>query len=322
MIHPYQQIIDANINRVSEGLRVIEDFTRFISRQKPLTLELSRIRKEVNQTEINLIPNLLIRDTTKDMRAAEVPARRPDSVSLLKANFKRIEEGLRVLEEYTGNSLFNKFRYRMYELEKEILLTSLKQPLQPGVYLISDDPKILVQGLKWNVSVIQLRDKKGRKEEILKKALFLAKKAKAVGIPFIVNDYLDIAMLSEADGLHTGQDDLDIPSLRKMLGPHKILGRSTHSLAEGLKAQKDGADYVGIGPIFATATKPERAPIGLSYLKKAKEKLAIPYVAIGNVNLQTLEEIAPCQPPLVAIVRAYKDIPKIQKKYMLELRSR
>lgn len=318
MIHPYQQIIDANINRVSEGLRVIEDFTRFISKQKNITQELSRIRKAINQTETDLIPNLLIRDTSKDMRAREVPAGRPDSQSLLKANFKRVEEGLRVLEEYTGNSLYNKFRYRMYDLEKEILLTSLKQTLKPGVYLISDDPKILLLGLRWKVSAIQLRDKKGSKAAILKKALALAKKAKAAGIPFIVNDYLDIALLCDADGFHAGQDDLDTLSLRKLLGPHKILGRSTQTLEEGLLAQKDGADYVGIGPIFATATKPEKAPIGLEYLKQAKEQLTIPYVAIGNINLKTMAEVAVAAPPLVAIIRAYKDIPKIQKNYMLE----
>lgn len=314
----YHQIIDANINRVTEGLRVIEDHTRFVARNKKLTDTLATLRKEVSKST-NIVHHLSIRDTTQDMRAFEPPPTRKDIADLLKANFKRVEEGLRVLEEYTGNPMFNRARYVVYELEKEIVLTAFKKTIKPGVYLISDDPKILEQGLIWGVSCIQLRDKVSLKAVILKKARLLQKKAKKAGIPFIVNDYLDIAILSDADGLHVGQDDLDIALIRKLFGPHKIIGKSTHSLAQGLKAQKEGADYVGIGPIFATPIKSDQSAIGFDYLREAKHKLTIPYVAIGDINLTTMPQIAKLRPPLVAVVRAYQEIPAMLKKYKQEL---
>lgn len=309
----YYQVIDANINRVSEGLRVIEEYVRFVTLQKDFTLQLADIRRQLNKTEDSRIQNLLSRGT--DVRAAEPAPPRKDIFDLLKANFKRVEEGLRVLEEYTGEPSYNKARFAVYMLEKEILLQSLKQTFKPGVYLISDDPKVLEQGILWNVSAIQLRDKTSTKQVVLEKAYALQQKAKKAGVPFIVNDYLDIARLSDADGLHTGQDDMDIAPIRKLLGPHKIIGRSTNTLAQGIQAQKDGADYVGIGPIFATPTKFDRAAIGFEYLKAAKKQLTIPYVAIGGVNLDTMAEIAPYAPPMVAVVRAYQDIPKITKTY-------
>lgn len=311
----YNQIIDANINRVAEGLRVIEDYARFIYRHKKLTNELALLRKQINSTEKDFVPHLLIRNTEHDMRAREVPIVRKNIQQLLKANFKRVEEGLRVLEEYTGNSFYNRARYRVYDLEKDILLSAMRKTLKPGVYLISDDVKILEKGLLWGVSCIQLRDKKSPKEIVLKKAITIGKKAKAAGIPFIVNDYLDIAILSDADGFHSGQDDMGVQFLRKILGPHKIIGKSTHNLKEGKKAEKEGADYVGIGPIWSTLTKPEEKAIGLNYLRKAENSFSIPYIAIGGVNLSTMPELLFLKPPLVAIVSAYKEIPAIIKKY-------
>jgi thiamine-phosphate pyrophosphorylase len=249
------------------------------------------------------------------MRATDIPPKREDIPTLLKANFKRIEEGLRVLEEYTGNSLYNRIRYEIYTLEKEIILTALKPILCSGVYLISDNELILEQGLTWKVSAIQLRDKINSKQIILKKALRIQKKAKQAGIPFIINDYLDVALLSDADGLHTGQDDLAIPLIRQLLGPHKLIGRSTQTLKEGIKAQEDGADYIGIGPILSTPSKPEQQAIGLNYLKLANKHITSPYVAIGGINLKTMAQIAPCKPPLVALIRAYKESLEIKKKY-------
>ena len=315
MKHTYHQIIDANLNRVAEGFRVIEDYTRFISKQKSVTSTLAKLRKEINQSESEPLNNLLIRNSDEDMRAKEIPKKREDILDLLKANFKRVEEGLRVLEEYTGESLYNKIRYEVYDLEKEVVLRAMKKNLKPGVYLISDDINVLEQGIAWGVSVIQLRDKKSPKHQVLQKALKIKEKAKSAGVPLIINDYIDIAMIVDADGFHSGQDDIAIPSVRKILGPHKIIGRSTMTLAQGLKAQKEGADYIGIGPIWSTVSKPERSPIGLDYLKKAQREIKIPYVAIGDINLAHMAEIEPFRPPLVALIRAYKEIPEIQKKY-------
>jgi thiamine-phosphate pyrophosphorylase len=315
MKHMYQQIIDANLNRVAEGFRVIEDYTRFISKQKSVTDQLAKLRKEINQSESEPINNLLIRNTNEDMRAKEIPKKREDIIDLLKANFKRVEEGLRVLEEYTGDPTYNKIRYDVYDIEKEVVLGAMRKKLKPGVYLISDDLSILEQGIKWKVSAIQLRDKKSSKKIVFGKALAIKEKAKKAGVPLIINDYIDIAILSDADGFHSGQDDIGIQSVRKILGPHKIIGRSSSTLAEGLKAQKDGADYIGIGPIWASDSKPEYKAIGVDYLRKAKEQITIPYAAIGDINFKHMADIFLFRPPLVALIRAYREIPAIQKKY-------
>ncbi len=313
MNYIYRQIIDANINRVCEGLRVIEDYTRFSSQQKSATDTLARLRKQISHSETEHVRNLLPRNTGHDLRAGEVPAKRPDIVSLLKANFKRVQEGLRVLEEYAGNPLYNAIRYQVYNLEKEVILRAMRPTLDPGVYLISHDLKILEQGLKWKVSAIQLRDKTSPKQIILKKALSLAPKAKRAGVPFIVNDHLDIALASDADGLHTGQDDLDLVTIRKLLGPHKLIGRSSHNLKQGLAAQAAGADYLGIGPIWSTPTKPEGKAIGFQYLRVVKKNIRIPYVIIGGVNLKSIKQLAQFRPRHVAVISAWREIPNITK---------
>lgn len=313
MRNDYYQVIDANINRVTEGLRVIEEYTRFLTSQKKITDHLAKLRKEISHTEKEYLKDLLSRGS--DMRAGEPPPQRKDIETLLRANFKRVEQGLRVLEEYTGNPFYTKKRFEVYGLEKEIIVSSQKKILQRGVYLISDDEKILEQGLKWKVSAIQLRDKKSSKKVILQKAFRLKAKAQKAGVPLIVNDYIDIAIASDADGFHSGQDDIPIQQVRDIVGPHKIIGRSTHTLAEGLKAQKQGADYIGVGPIWSTISKPEYKAIGFDYLKKAKEQIAIPYVAIGDINFAHMSELSSSLPPLVALIRAYKEIPEIQEKY-------
>jgi len=307
------QIIDANLNRIAEGLRVIEEYCRFVSKNAAQTQELAQIRKQINQSETRSDELLNGRDTTKDMRSGELPSQRKSLWDLLKANFKRVEEALRVLEEYTGNALYNRLRYRMYELEKDILLTHLKPTLKPGVYLISDQVEVLEKGLKLGVSLIQLRDKTASKSEIFQKAKQLQALATPSQIPFIVNDFLDIALSINADGFHSGQDDLPIQAQRALLGPHKIIGRTTHTLQEGIEAQAQGADYVSVGPIWETPSKPGREGIGFNYLKEASKQLSIPFVAIGGINGQNIHELLPYSPPLVGLIRAIKDIPMIQK---------
>ncbi|MBT5856160.1 thiamine phosphate synthase [bacterium] len=309
-------IIDANINRVAEGLRVIEEYCRFIAGNKSLTDQLATLRKTVAQTESaeTRISHLNARETASDMRAKETPPQRKNLHDLLTANFKRVNEGLRVLEEYTGNAIYNQCRYDCYDLEKTILLTLLKPIIKPGIYLISHDPEILIKGLKWGVSLIQLRAKDETKETIYNKAQSLIQPAKDAGIPFIINDYLDIAKSLNADGLHTGQDDIPISDQRQLLGPHKLIGRTTHDLEQGLIAQSDGADYVSVGPIWDTPSKPNRPGIGMDYLQAASTELHIPYVAIGGINHSTIDQVIPLSPPLIGLIRDYDRIPEMQTK--------
>ena len=307
-------IIDANINRVSEGLRVIEDYLRFVVQNEPLTLKLAAFRHTLNKTETNFTDHLLIRDTDKDQRANMTPPKRPNIEDLLKANFKRVQEGLRVLEEYTGNATYSTLRYDAYMLEKEVFLNAIKPKISKGFYLISDDVDILLKGLEWGVSFVQLRDKHASKDVIYQKAVdFQARKPKT-DIPFIINDFLDIAKAVEADGLHTGQDDLPVDVLRNIWGDHKLFGRTTHDFSQGQLAVEQGADYVSVGPIWETPSKPNREGIGFDYLQKA-DTLGVPFVAIGGINSDLIEDVMAFKPPLVGVIRDYASIPELTARY-------
>lgn len=311
----FNQVLDANINRVSEGLRVIEEYTRFVWKEKDLTQQLAQLRKRINAALPQSNALLHIRDIEKDMRAKEVPSERKSLKDLLIANFKRVQEGLRVLEEYTGNAIFNECRYDAYQLEKQVVLPLVKHSTLKGIYLISSDVDVLKKGVEWGVPLIQLRDKYASKEEIYNKSKAAMALTKGTSTKFIVNDFLDIALLLDADGLHTGQDDLDIRLLRSLLGDHKVLGRTTHTLEQGVAAQHQGADYVSVGPLWETPSKPGRPGIGFDYLSKASESLTIPYVAIGGIDKTRIEQVMAYSPPLVGLIRDYQQIPYFQSLF-------
>ena len=305
----YDQILDANVNRASEGLRVIEEYVRFVRSDSSLTSMVSSMRKSINSLFPQSASLLSSRQVSGDVRAKEKPVSRETLFDLLSANFKRVQEALRVLEEYSGKSACNGFRYDCYDLESKILLLAKKPVLLAGVYLISDDPAVLEKGLSWGCSMVQLRDKFATKQEIYNKAVAVSEVSKKHSVPFIVNDYVDIALLVDADGLHTGQDDISVRSLRELMGDEKILGRTTHSLDQGVLAERDGADYVSVGPIYRTPSKPDRDPIGYDYLKKARSSLSIPYVAIGGIDDRSISSVMDCCPPMVGVIRSFDCVP-------------
>ena len=310
----FERIIDANINRCIEALRTLEEYTRFISLDAASCNQLKGLRHSLSRSfsQEQRKAQLLSRNSEFDIRSSENNPSRNDLLDILQANFSRLQEALRVLEEYTSKPEFNRARYLSYDLEKNILAPLMCNKIPKGIYLISDNVDILVQGLEWHVSCIQLRGKSASKTKLLEKALFIAPLAKKAAIPFIVNDYLDVALSAQADGLHTGQDDLPIHYLRSIVGPNFILGRTTHSLKQGLKAQQESADYVSVGPIWETPSKPNREGIGFEYLKQATYKLQIPYVAIGGINLSNAKHIVEEKPPLIGLIRDYKHIPELQ----------
>jgi thiamine-phosphate pyrophosphorylase len=139
--------------------------------------------------------------------------------------------------------------------------------------------------------IIQLRDKISDKSEVFKTALAIKKVLRKSSNIFIVNDHADIAKLANADGVHLGTSDLPLAAARKLLGRGKIIGCSCANLKQVLLGQDQGADYLGLGAIFSTATKPESAPLGLSKLKALKNKIKIPIFAIGGINETNIKEV-------------------------------
>lgn len=175
-----------------------------------------------------------------------------------------------------------------------------KFDLPIGVYAITDsksgkNKKFLEYCedlLKGGAKIIQYREKKRDLKLLLEEAKALRKLTLKYNATFIVNDYLDIALLSEADGIHIGQDDLPIKDVRKILGENKIIGISTHNPQEAQQAIIDGADYIGVGPIFYTETKDDVcAPVTLEYLDFVNKNIKLPYVAIGGIKENNIDKV-------------------------------
>lgn len=157
----------------------------------------------------------------------------------------------------------------------------------PGKDLV----QVMEQTLIGGADILQLRNKTGPWEVVLQEAVALRELTRKYGVPFIVNDYVDIAIQVDADGVHIGQDDMPIAEARRLLGPEKLIGVSTHSLEQALKAERDGADYIGVGPVYPTDTKPGRAAVTTSYVAEAAAHIRIPFVAIGGISLDNCDRV-------------------------------
>lgn len=163
----------------------------------------------------------------------------------------------------------------------------------------------IVNQIKYlGVDIIQLRDKESEKEDILREALGLHKLLFNTKTLFIINDYLDIAKIVDCDGIHIGQDDTSVEIARRALGRDKIIGVSCHSLKLAKKAQDCQADYISIGPIFSTLTKPEYKAVGLDLIKEVKDKIKIPFFVIGDINENNINEVLATGAKRIAVCRA------------------
>lgn len=281
------RIIDVNINRVREGLRVVEDIARFLLEDRRVTERIKGLRHRISSISPPLPYLLKERDIDGDIGQQIMDYKKDNWKDILSSNIKRIEEGCRVLEEFLGGE-FKKIRYELYSIEKDLAKPKIK-----GLYLIIDpeycEPiSVAEKAIKAGIDIIQLRDKRGNLREFLK----IGEKIRGISekITLIINDRLDVALSVNADGLHLGQDDLPIKYARKRF--YGIIGISCHSIREAIEAEKGGADYIGIGPIFKTKTKPKLSPIGYQIIKELKGKIKIPIVAIGGITLENLSYVS------------------------------
>ncbi|MBN1695026.1 thiamine phosphate synthase [candidate division WOR-3 bacterium] len=190
-----------------------------------------------------------------------------------------------------------------------------------GAYVITSNDHIRIarEACRGGARVIQYRDKNSSKQEMLKIADRIRKITKEYNSLFIVNDFIDIAHKSGADGVHLGQDDVPILSARETTPDDFIIGFSTHSLEQALTAEKEGADYIGIGPVFGTPTKEKYNPIGLSIVEEVIRSVKIPVVAIGGLDLDNIAELVKIGVQNVAMVRAFqeKTLEKVKKTNFL-----
>ena len=172
--------------------------------------------------------------------------------------------------------------------------------------------EIVERMLKGGARLIQLRDKEASAKDLLDAARACLKLTRAVRATLIINDRVDVAMAADADGIHLGQDDLTVAEARALLGQNKIIGVSTHSLAQLEAALATSANYFAVGPIFPTTTKANPAPVvGLELLRQARALTSLPLVAIGGITLENAAEVIAAGADSVAVISALYSMPEM-----------
>lgn len=335
------RIIDVNLNRATEALRVLEEISRFYLNDAIFSKRLKDIRHSICiffDSSYNFL--LKARNTEEDVGTCiENPTKTNreylNIICVFRSNFKRLEQSLRVLSEY--GDLDDRFRYQTYTLEKEMnekLNIKMKKYLLDNkkLYLVTNSDSFdsdeefldkIALALKCGVDIVQLREKSKPVSKIIKYGKVIRQLSSEYGALFIVNDRIDLAQILNADGVHLGQDDIDIAHAREILGNDKIIGISTHCPQDALNAVKNGADYIGVGPVYKTPTKPNREPAGLEYLKWVSENIDIPFFAIGSIDENSIDEVISHGANRVALVRAIMNsddvaltVEKLKKKLL------
>ena len=172
--------------------------------------------------------------------------------------------------------------------------------------------EVAAAAISGGATVIQFRDKEIRNSEAIEVCHKIHKLTREKGIPFIVNDRVEVARAVDAEGVHLGQEDMSFSSARKILGKEKIIGVSVETVGQALKAAKGGADYLGVGPIYPTATKVDAGEaLGVARLREIKKAVNLPVVAIGGINEENLEEVLKVGADGVAIISAVVGAPDI-----------
>lgn len=157
------------------------------------------------------------------------------------------------------------------------------------------------------VDIVQLREKEASKEDLKRAATSILEACRSAGIPFVVNDYPDVAAEIGADGVHVGQDDMPVPAARRTAGG--IVGLSTHSRQQIVAAEPVGPDYIGVGPVYETPTKPGRPGVGLELLSFAAQHCTLPWFAIGGIDRSNIEAVVAAGARRVVVVRAVTEAP-------------
>lgn len=327
------RILDANFNRAREALRVMEDFARFVLNDPLLTEACKALRHDT----ANIVARLA--DTTASQQTAgeslvqsrdilgdvgkEVTAdgeyARADAAHAAAAAGKRLSEALRSIEEY-GKTIdpslaarVEGLRYRGYELERRLALTVRARERFSGIRLYVLITESVCRGdwlstaeavLDGGADCLQLREKDLPDSELLNRARRLTDLCRSRGRLCIINDRPDIAAACVAHGVHLGQDDLPIAAARQILPTWAIVGVSTHTLEQAEAAASLSPDYVAVGPMFASRTKPQDHVPGAGLLAAASTRTSLPLVAIGGIDGNNVADLLKVASPIICVCSA------------------
>jgi thiamine-phosphate pyrophosphorylase len=305
------RVLDAAANRAREGLRVLEDFVRFTLDDTHLSRLLKNSRHELTKAmkQIDPVELLRSRDTQQDVGTRITTAAETARNSLpevVQANFKRVQEATRTLEEFgkvlspSIGETIEGIRYRLYTLEKAVLLTQTNRERLEGrnLYLLVTS-ELCQQGIETvvrestaaGVGIVQLREKSLSDRELVKLAKRIREWTRETDTLFIMNDRPDLAVLADADGIHVGQDELSVHEARRLVGPNRLVGVSTHTIEQARKAVLDGADYLGVGPVFPSMTKQFDQFVGLDFVRSVESEITRPWFVIGGINTENMQQV-------------------------------
>lgn len=158
--------------------------------------------------------------------------------------------------------------------------------------------------MKGGVGIVQLREKHLPDRQLMIRARRMREWTRESDVLFIMNDRPDLAVLADADGVHVGQEELSVKDARRIIGPDKLIGVSTHSIEQARQAVLDGADYIGVGPVFRSSTKSFDAFVGLDLVKQVAEEISLPAFAIGGINLENLDQVLAAGAERIAVTAA------------------
>ncbi len=303
-MNPTARIIDANANRAREAMRVMEDHARFVLNDDALSTKLKALRHDL-RSALELLPAGWIeanRDTPGDVGTSintENEQVRQSENDVVIAAGKRLSESLRSLEEF-GKIVSPEFgqqveslRYRGYAIEQDGLQRMGAVggcPQWKLCVLITESLcqlpwlDVVDAALRGGADCIQLREKNLPEGKLLGRAQAIVDRCQDAGAASIINDRPDIALMVGATGVHVGQTDLPVRHIRKIAGRSLVVGVSTSNLTQAEAAILSGADYIGVGPMFATTTKDKPTIAGPEYAKACIAKFDLPHLAIGGID--------------------------------------
>ncbi len=299
-----QRILDANINRAAEGMRVLEDIARFLLDKKELCGEIKQCRHELRSIALGVDQ---YRDTANDVGTThETPSERSREcvADIATAAGNRCAEALRVIEEVlkleNKGSEVEAMRYRVYDHAADVVLAlRVSQGRQwKCCYVLTTSCCVLPwrdtlqQSIDAGCDCIQIREKTMTTNALIEHTKEVVSAGNKCGVAVVVNDRVDVALIAKAAGVHLGAADMTVKEARQLCSNKLLIGATVHDLTDVTNALKEGADYLGIGPMFASVTKPDIQPAGPSLLTTVlNEYPSVRHLAIGGITAANAHDL-------------------------------
>jgi thiamine-phosphate pyrophosphorylase len=319
------RILDAAINRAGEGIRVVEDYVRMTLGDAHLSSVLKQLRHDLTTAVETIDPaqRIAARDSVNDVgrtikteseyKRGEIEPSESGALpsgGMIQANLARAQQALRTIEEFSKtidasiSKNVEQLRYRTYSIEKAVLTTcvSLQNFADASLYVLTSGwetsqnnaerlSHFVKQMVEAKVSFIQLRDKSMSDRQLVECGKIISSLTRRTSTKFIMNDRADLAVAANADGVHLGQDDLSVGDARRIVGAARTIGVSTHSIEQARSAVLDGANYIGVGPVFKSTTKQFESHVGLDLVRSVAKEIQLPAFAIGGIDLNNVAQV-------------------------------